>query len=276
MVPKSGSKDEETRVLKRLGLTITQARTYLALCRTGASTPKTISTESQIARQDIYRILAELQEIGLIEKAITTKTMFKALPLQDALLMLLERRVKETSELQAEARELLSHFEENHSKAALKQEEAQFVLVSEKEWTLKKRKEVIETAQTSIDVVTPWKRYLPARLAYTEENKKAVERGVKIRFITERPDDAISLGHAKEITQVFGENPSVEVRYSRTPIITAVAMWDNKEVLVFTAPKAALGKSPALCSSNPSLVHLVQNYFEMMWSAALDDKNEEL
>lgn len=271
----SGSKDEETRVITRLGLTITQAKAYLALCRTGTSPPKTISKESGIARQDIYRILDELRELGLVEKALTTPTMFKAIPLQDALLTLLERRVKETSELQARARELLSHFKENHSKTALQQEEPQFVLISEKEWTLKKRKQIIETAQTNMDVVTPWKRYAPARLAYPEEHKKAVERGVKIRFITEKPEGETSLGQAKEIVQVFGENPSVEVRYSRTPVLTAVAMWDKKEVVVFTLPMAVLGKSPALWSSNPSLVHLVQNYFEMIWSAALEDKNSQ-
>ncbi len=270
-----GSKDEETRVLTRLGLTITQARAYLALCRTGTSPPKTISKESKIARQDIYRILDELQELGLIEKAITTQTMFKAIPLQDALLMLLERRVKETSELQARARELLSNFKENSSKTTLQQEEAQFVLISEKEWSLKKRKEVVETAQTSIDVVTPWKRYVAARFVHAEENKKAVERGVRIRFITKKPENEASLGRAKEIAHAFVENPSIEVRYSRTPIITAVAMWDNKEVVVFTVPKAVLGESPALWSSNPNLVHLVQNYFETIWNAALEDKNEE-
>lgn len=99
---KLGVNDEEIQVLTRLGLTITQAKVFLALCRIGTSTPKIISEESKVARQDIYRIFTELQELGFVVKGITSPVMFEAIPLQDALSFLLERRIKETRELDNE------------------------------------------------------------------------------------------------------------------------------------------------------------------------------
>jgi DNA polymerase III alpha subunit len=53
-----------------LGLTLLQAKIYLALSKTGKATIKTISKASNSARQDIYRIMPTLQKLGLAEKII--------------------------------------------------------------------------------------------------------------------------------------------------------------------------------------------------------------
>ena len=62
----------EINTLIRLGLTLRQAKTYLALLQTGISTTRTIALTSKIPRPDIYRIMSELEELGLREKIIGT------------------------------------------------------------------------------------------------------------------------------------------------------------------------------------------------------------
>jgi sugar-specific transcriptional regulator TrmB len=59
--------DEEVQTLTCLGLTLCQARVYLALARSGMSTAKTISKVSKVTREDIYRIMPTLQKLGLVE-----------------------------------------------------------------------------------------------------------------------------------------------------------------------------------------------------------------
>ena len=83
--PRSNIKEDGVQVLIALGLTSTQSKAFLALCQLGKSSPKTISKESKIARQDIYRVLAELQELGLVKKAISRPVIFEAFPLKDAI-----------------------------------------------------------------------------------------------------------------------------------------------------------------------------------------------
>jgi hypothetical protein len=49
-----------------------------------------------------------------------------------------------------------------------------------------------------------------------------------------------------------------------------MAMYDKKEVLIFTFPEADLKDSPALWSDDSSLVGIAEHYFEAMWNRARD------
>ncbi len=266
-MPKLGSKDEETLVLTRLGLTIAQARAYLALCRTGISPPKTISKESGIARPDIYRILAELRELGLVEKALTTQTMFKAIPLQDALFNLLERRVKETSELQAETRRLLQNFGEDNGRTTLGVEEAQFVLIPHGRAYVLKGKRAINASQKSIEFVTSWKRFLQMMLEVGGDVTEALNRDVEFRVIVDKPEDRKPL---PKIVEGAFRNPSCRVRHVLAFPRVFMACFDKKEVLIATSADGAFSESPMLWSNAPPLALMTQEYFEIMWITAME------
>ncbi|PVX24325.1 MAG: hypothetical protein CW691_07915 [Candidatus Bathyarchaeum sp.] len=74
--------DNEVKTLIKLGLTRRQAMVYLCLIRSGTSTIKTISKGTNIARQHIYKVISTLNELGLVEKVLTSPTKFKAVPIQ--------------------------------------------------------------------------------------------------------------------------------------------------------------------------------------------------
>ena len=265
--------EDSLQTLIRLGLTIRQAKVYLALSQSGISTVETISKLSNIPRPDLYRIIAELQEVGLTEKIIGVPVRFKATPIQDGITLLLNRKIKETSEVQHEANELLKKFKE--TKAIIQEENDQFVLIPRKEVLAKRRKKAIETAQTSIHVVTTWKRYSLVMFTHKEELRKAAERGIQIHYVTEKPEDEKSLAHAKEIVQDFKKYPSFQVRYVHTPVTSVAVVFNKKEVIVITSPSLDLDESPALWSNNRSLIELAENYFEIMWNKPLEHKNEK-
>jgi hypothetical protein len=177
--------------------------------------------------------------------------------------------------LQTKTRRLLRNFKEGNARITLQEEEPQFVLIPEKEAMAKRRRNVIEKTQTSIDAVTSLSRYSSIMFTYAKELKKALKRGVRIRHITEQPEDEKSLAQVREYMRIFKKYPSFETRYFRAPITTVVALIDKKEVLIFTSPTREMNESPALWSTNRCLIELSQHYFEMMWLTALEEVHEE-
>jgi sugar-specific transcriptional regulator TrmB len=256
---------DEVQTLRRLGLTSNQARVYLALARSGMSTAKTISIVSKIPREDVYRIMPQLQTLGLVEKEITAPAMFKAIPVEETVLSLVRRRIEETSELQTKAKELLRNFKQNIAIENVEAEEPQFILISGREASLQRRRRATNNAQRSIVAVTSWKRFPRGLYTYAEEVKKALGRGVEIRFVTEKPGDEDSI---PKIMADLMKNPSFKIRYTTAPPAVIVAVYDKKEVYVVTSATADMEEFPALWSNNLSLLTLAQKYFELMWSTS--------
>jgi sugar-specific transcriptional regulator TrmB len=58
--------EEFVQILTRLGLTISQAKVYLALLELKKATGKITAKHSEVARQEAYRVLGELQEKGRV------------------------------------------------------------------------------------------------------------------------------------------------------------------------------------------------------------------
>jgi HTH-type transcriptional regulator, sugar sensing transcriptional regulator len=99
--------DENIRTLIDLGLTAAQAKIYLSLLWVGSATIREIAQASKVARPDTYRALSELQDIGIVEKIISVPTKFKALPIKDALDILMLRKTNETIDLNKRANRLI-------------------------------------------------------------------------------------------------------------------------------------------------------------------------
>ena len=100
---------EIVQVLTQLGLTLSQARVYLALALSGTSTAKTISRVSGVAREHVYETMPQLQDLGLVAKVISVPSKFRPISMQEGFSILLERRTGEASELWAKTRELIKN-----------------------------------------------------------------------------------------------------------------------------------------------------------------------
>ena len=225
-----------------------------------------------MARPDIYRVMPELQELGLAEKIIDTPTKFKATPIQDCVFLLLHRRDKETSEIKQKANQILKILNDNTTRMTLHEEYPQFVLVPKKEASIKRRRKEIKAAQTSIDRLVSFKMFGPTAVTYHEVIKKALERGVKIRVITEKPENENQI---PKIIQEFKKYPSFKLRYILKPPLAIVTIYDRKEILVTTSAIYGLGESPVLWSNNPSLLAIINDFYEILWMTAIEKQQEQ-
>lgn len=103
--------EEDAETLAAIGLTSTQAKVYLTLASLRQAKARTIYKNSGVPRQDIYRILTELEGKSLVEKIIAAPTEFRAIPLQDGLSVLLKHKAHEYKEIEKKQRNYSTHSE---------------------------------------------------------------------------------------------------------------------------------------------------------------------
>jgi sugar-specific transcriptional regulator TrmB len=249
-----------------LGLTSCQAKVYLTLCRFGVADAKTVSHYAGVPRQDFYRIVSALEELGLVEKIISRPFTFEAIPIDRGTSLLLERRKLETERLEKKIKDILENFETNN-KRNLQLGEPMFILISEKNSVVERSRKSIENAKSSIDAASSWKRFSQI-FDFEDGMEKAWSRGVKCRFVTEKPTKNKALGFIRDLCD---KNTFCEVRFVPSFPKTILSIYDRKELLLIIDPEAELSESHALWSNNSSLLTAMQDYFEILWITALKE-----
>ena len=260
---------EDIQSLVDLGLTFVQAKIFLTLVQAGTMKAQTISQVSKVTRADVYRTLHKLQECGLIEKEITRPALYRAIPTKDALNIMMERYTLKHKKLKVKTANLLYKYQKNTIRSF---SQFNFVLVPSREALIKRLKKAIDSAENSIDVSTSRNRLAHACYSLSENLKKAWERGVKGRAVIDRGNE----GTDCEIIQRCWMAPYAGIRYLPTVPRTVMAMYDKTEVFVFKDPTAQLKESPALWSNVPSLVGMAEDYFDILWSTAMESPNYHL
>lgn len=261
------SLDERVQTFTRLGLTLRQAKVYLALSQCGISSARTVSTASNVPREGVYRVLLQLRKLGLVEKALTKPGMFIAIPIEDAVSILMERRTKEFVQTRLEAEELIKN---NNKKIETtpQEEKPQFVLIPQKEALALRIKKAIKNAQTSIDVICTQPAFPQMLFIILEELKEALKRGVKVRWIAEKSEELHSW---LKTMQTLRKNPCFTLRAISSRPNVRFGIYDKKKVIISSNPETGAFDSHALWSNNPSLLTITQDYFEVLWLTLIEE-----
>jgi len=216
-----------------------------------------------VARQDIYRILSELQKLSLIEKIIANPFEFNAVPIDEYCSILLQRKKDVITEVQKQFNKLIQNHETN-AKEATKKGNGSYILIPAGEATLIRTKKMIENTKCTIDTICSWNQLWQGLFRYDEVSKKAMERDVKLRGIISKNKESKSLLEF----QAFMKDSNLEVRTIRNLFPSTLTMCDRKEVIIASHPRTDAGKSSALWSDNPGIIALVENCFETLWKTA--------
>ncbi len=255
--------EDAIQTLQKLGLTLLQAKVYLALVSLGNATAGDVAKLSQVARQEVYRLTNELEEAGLVSKILTTPTKIKPLPLNEGLSLLLKRRIKKTSTLKVEVKELL--LKNTNQRERSGHSHYEFRMIPKKAPWFRNIHIDFEKYQT-FDLLTSSKRFL-SRMVYDEKlYRKGASRGTKIRIITEKPPRNSPI---LSIVNALREHSNFEVRYTRAPPQVIIVIMDQREVALALAPSKRVGP-PYLLSNHPGFVHMAQHYFDVTWEKAAE------
>jgi sugar-specific transcriptional regulator TrmB len=71
--------------LTRFGLSVNQAKVYLNIAQSSTTNVNTISKTTRIHRQDIYKILPKLEEMGLVATTVDRPIKIEAIPVKEGL-----------------------------------------------------------------------------------------------------------------------------------------------------------------------------------------------
>ncbi len=83
------SPETNAEILSDFGLTLNQAKVYVTIAKLGIASISQVSKASKVRREDVYRMLPRLQELGLIEKILDRPAKIRATPAEDGLSILI-------------------------------------------------------------------------------------------------------------------------------------------------------------------------------------------
>jgi sugar-specific transcriptional regulator TrmB len=264
----------ESQALMDMGLTLIQAKVYLALVESGPSKTSVISKISKVAQPDVYKTLSKLRKLGLVEEIIKTPHEYRAIPINDGVSFLLETKRKQFEKVRAEARLLLREVKMKKPTEKKKTEEAQFVLIPEGKTVIEKINTAIANAKISVDVLLSWKRFSRGLAStFAESIEIAWAKNVKVRFIVEKPPKSKT---AEQLVQFCREKHFCQMRFIPYYPQIILGIYDKKEVFLIVKPKTDLPGSPALWSNNHSLIALAEDHFEVLWLVAMENSLQSL
>lgn len=198
-------------------------------------------------------------------KLVQAPVQFKALPIDEGVKLLLQKKESEYEKVKRQSDVLIGSLKRKPS-LGLTAENSQFVLIPQKDTVINRLRQAINSAQSTVDVVISWTRFMHGiGNIFAEAAKDASERKVNYRFIVEKaPSEKIN-----ESGKQFWKNyRSFQVRFITQQPEAVFGIYDRKELFVIVDPKSDLSGSPALWTNNSSLMSLVQGYFDMLWDTA--------
>ncbi len=252
---------QDIEILVAAGLTITQAKVYLTLIKLGKEKATNIWKASKVARQDIYRILTELEAKGLIEKIVAKPTQYTALPLPDMFSVLLDNRLQEYEETKKKAKNMVDRYKrayqpettEGHVIKILTGKTAVHRLINEN----------LRLVEKTVDIVDTWAKFRHLIWLYADIYERAANRGVFVRVITDKPKNGLNV---PEIVQAMKKKNCCELRHVEFKPKPNVVIQDNKMALINCSRTRNPNEVSCLFTNNPSVVSVIKDYFEVMWT----------
>jgi sugar-specific transcriptional regulator TrmB len=254
---------QDIHTLMELGCTEGQARVYLSLTKLDVARASTITEISKIHRQEVYRLLHELQEKSLVEKIISSPTTYRAIPLEAGLAFLLKTKANELEKLRNEASELIK----KQSREPINAVEAgsMYRLIPKKDAYILSLKASAEATKNEVDVYCSNVHFSQSMFHIGKSHDKLSE-DIKKRFIIYIAKNSESLGTSflNEIKRV----KNFECRILHKAFTGQLSIYDRKEVYIPCYFTENFGDCPYLWSNNKYLVDMFENYFDLLWGHA--------
>jgi len=234
------------------------------------TTVGSISKSSGVRREDIYRILPKLEQMGLIERVLGTPAKIRAIPLQEAFSILVKQRQdeinKQVSDLAYRAEQFLKNFRPSYDIPFEEGDEAQFSLITGKVAIISRVSDVIRKTQSEIDSVSSAVKLSKFMFTYSEAIQ-AMGKGVKFRIIAEVPQGDTGLKRILEDQVPRGID--YDLRYAKGSVGHFLISDHKKAVFDTSKEPVGMGEIPILWTSNSSLITLLHRDFEELWTASI-------
>jgi sugar-specific transcriptional regulator TrmB len=258
------STDEDTVLLLGLGLSLTQARVYLAILKLEKTTVGNLAKFSRIRREEVYRILPKLEKMGLVEEILGKPTEIRVTPIKDAFTFLVEEEKKKFDERLSGLTSTLKKLSLKDWRQPPPEEESIYILIAERKPILAKTSGLIRDSKKEVALISDKARMAPILYQFLDELKQAIKNGAQIRLIFEGDSTDISI---KENVKKLIHGASVHVKFHRKPLNHFI-ISDDAEAVITSSTESGLGESPSLWTNNSNLIGALRVGFEYGWKEA--------
>jgi len=258
LFPQGGRLSEGVAVLSGLGLSSRQARVYLALLKLGDVSARVVSDFSGIERQEVYRLVGELERLGLLKRCLTFPTVFSAIPAAEGMELLIERRLDDLNHMTKRAINLTNKL----SQSPLNPCGAGFSFGEVLEARRGKRiMRAIEASQHRMQAIVNAGQFRQLCFHFEEALLEAVERGVMVEVLSEMPPVHCLPQWVKEALV----KPNFKLKTTPESPSAALAVFDGTQAMVVQNPNSSLTKGPQLWTEHPALTAACQAFFWEKW-----------
>ncbi|MEM3377729.1 MAG: helix-turn-helix domain-containing protein [Candidatus Bathyarchaeia archaeon] len=245
-----------------MGLTTRQAEVYLSIAKLGQITVKEIAQDLQVARAEIYCAIPELQRRGLIQKIVSTPVTFKATPLSEGIAILLQQNLEKYKSIRKEAKQFLRQFDQH--KENRNQESAQYYLTLGLRTVSREYLRDLQNTREKKDCILEWKGIVDVVNRDFDYLEEALERGVKVRYITGIPKGE----KMPQSIRLLTEKGFFKIKITANSPQAGLDIFDEEIVHFINVPNSNPKKIEVLRVHNPAIAKLAQDYFELKWQAA--------
>jgi sugar-specific transcriptional regulator TrmB len=176
-------------------------------------------------------------------------------PLRKGVLGLLQQKVEKDAVLQEKACRLIDDLEDGFGGVGVVDVDAQFEVTSDLSVFHQKASASADGVRKSQDVILDLAGFRVLLAHGKQDVKDALGRGVRVRVITEEPENP------EEDTFGF-EHPLLTVKYVQAPVSISMMLYDDKEVHLRITEENV----PSFWSNNPHILNLAKTYFDENWS----------
>jgi sugar-specific transcriptional regulator TrmB len=259
------SSDESTELLLGLGLTLNQAKVYLAILKLEKTTVGQVARFSKVRREDVYRLLPSLEQMGLVERSLGKPTEVRATLISDSLALLVAEEKKRAEERLTGMRSIVQKLSLKEWKQPPLGEESIYILIAKKKAILAKTSGLIRNSRKEVALIADKGGIMPVLAKFSDEYRLAIKKGAQVRLLFEgdSPDGFLK----EQVKRFIGDGDSVHVRFHHEALNHFI-MSDDKEALITTSKESGLGESPSLWTNNRNLIGVLRTSFESDWKKA--------
>jgi sugar-specific transcriptional regulator TrmB len=261
--------NEQILTLTELGLTSTQAKIYFALAKSSNLTANAIAGLSSVSRPDVYRILNQLQENGLVEKIIAKPEEFRAIPIEECVSLLLQRRIKKTQNLQSRGLKLVQSMKKTESVQSTQGSKVEFVFIPSKRTAYVRSERMLAGLKKSLLFVGSTTSMSAWLTEYYSGMEAALVKGIDCRMILPKT----GLSNLKDPFNTLKKYPNFKLERIDGFPKASFSIWDKIEMLITTSSYNDPVPPATLWSNNKNLIDLCADYFDCLWQKSEDSKS---
>ncbi|MEM2942953.1 MAG: helix-turn-helix domain-containing protein [Candidatus Bathyarchaeia archaeon] len=248
--------------LTRLGLTEYEARVYAALVKSGSKTAGELSFLSGVPRTKLYGSVRALERKGLVRTVRRNPETFTAISPNEVLFPLAEKLMKEAEESLEMIQSLALAYESARALLSRRPLKTELAVFEGRRTINENVRRLLSSSTRSVDMTTSPNGMVRLYRSHSKTIEDAVERGVKMRLITEVTQNNISV--AREFAKIL------ELRRSQKLGVQAMLV-DCNVIAFFEAIPDDLdddvGDDISIVSENKQTIHTFKSLFDLVWDS---------